>query len=266
MPREIRSLRAGPLPESELHAALAGAQIHALYQPIVRLADRRPIGLEALARLHHPQLGTLAPGLFVAPMERAGLARQLTEEMARRAFADWAGDRLDAMDLTLSINVPLDVLLLPEAMRWLDEARQDAAIPAGRLIVELTESQPLSRLGELAAALETLRRIGYGVAIDDVGPDIRDHAPLLGLPFTMLKLDKLVVRQAAGSEIARDFVARAIAAARAAHMSVTAEGVEDAACWSRLHDLGADLAQGFLIARPLALASVPSWHDGWSGK
>src|ERR1700761_473473 len=83
MAPQPRSFHSEPLHQSELQAALTGAQIHAVYQPIVRMSDRRPVGLEALARLHHPAHGILSPGLFVPRMEQAGLARALTEAVVR---------------------------------------------------------------------------------------------------------------------------------------------------------------------------------------
>ncbi len=255
-----------PLHETELHAALSGAQIHTLYQPIVRIQDRRPVGLEALARLHHPAHGTLSPYLFVPSMERAGLARPLTEAVVLRAFADWGGGLLDRMDLTLSVNFPLDVLLTAEAVAWLDTARREAGIPARRLVIELTESQPISRLAELADVVGQLRDAGYGLAIDDVGPAIRDHAALLGLPFTMLKLDQQVVRDTAIAASAELFLTGAIEAAHDAKLVVTAEGVEDEACWDRMHALGVELAQGFLVERPLARNAVLAWHRSWSNR
>jgi EAL domain-containing protein (putative c-di-GMP-specific phosphodiesterase class I) len=258
------SLPTEPLHETDLHAALSGAQIHALYQPIVRMHDRCAVGVEALARLNHPAHGTLSPHQFVPHMERAGLARPLTEAVVRRIFADWGPDVLDTLNLTLSVNFPLDVLLVPEALNWLECMRQQAGIPAARIIIELTESQPLSRLTELATAAHWLRDIGYGLAIDDVGPDIRDHGALLALPFTMLKLDKEVVREAAVTPAARLFLAGAVAAARDAGLVVTAEGVEDEACWRRMNKLGVEFAQGFLVGRPVSAEAMPGWHRKWN--
>jgi EAL domain-containing protein (putative c-di-GMP-specific phosphodiesterase class I) len=264
MTPQPRSFHSEPLHQSELQEALTGAQIHAVYQPIVRISDRRPVGLEALARLHHPAHGILSPGLFVPPMEQAGLARALTEAVVRRAFADWGGDLLPSLDLTLSLNFSLDVLLLPEALRWLEAQRRQAGIPAARLIIELTESQPVSHLPELAEAATWLRDLGYGLAIDDVGPQIRDHGPLLGLPFSMLKLDMGVVRDTAVNRAARQFLTHAIAEAHGARLLVTAEGVEDEACWSRMQQMGVELAQGFLVGRPLSAEGVLAWHRSWN--
>src|SRR5689334_8900824 len=101
------------LPPAELHAALTGAMIEPRYQPIVRLADRVPVGLEALARLNHPTRGRMLPDRFVPQMEGAGLALLLTQRVANRAFADMVGV-LAPYKLKVALNFPLEVLLVPD--------------------------------------------------------------------------------------------------------------------------------------------------------
>ncbi len=250
----------------ELRDALYGARIQTRYQPIVNMADSRPIGLEVLARLEHPVRGILQPDLFVPQIEEAGLAWPLTEAVVRRAFEDWGQRRLEAFGFTLALNFPLDVLLIPEALTWLEARRREAAIPAELLVIELTESRPVTEISRLRHAIATLRSIGYGLAIDDVGPEVRDHHALLDLQFTALKLDKDLVRESPDSTTAADFLTRTIATARAAGLTIVAEGVEDLQIWDRMRALGVDQAQGFLVARPLPAAAVPLWHRDWCAR
>ena len=117
-----------PVPLPELREALAAARIRTRYQPIVRMRDRTLVAMEVLARLEHPIRGIVAPDLFVPQYEAAGLAWPLTEAVVRRAFAEWTDARLDRLGVSLALNFPLDVLLIPSALRWLDEQRQDAGI------------------------------------------------------------------------------------------------------------------------------------------
>ena len=221
------------------------------------------MGLEALARLDHPLHGTLGPGFFVPPMENAGLSWPLTQAVMRRAFADWGEGRLEALDLTLALNLPLDVLLYPEALVRLDSERREAGIPAARVVIELTESRPISHLRELTGVTERLRAIGYGLAIDDVGPEIRDHSALMDLPFTMMKLDKRVVQDSLVCPDAWHFLDRAVLSARRAGMAVVAEGVEDSRTWEAMKDAGVELAQGFLFSRPMEARDVAEWCGAW---
>jgi EAL domain-containing protein (putative c-di-GMP-specific phosphodiesterase class I) len=248
---------------AELQAALLGAMIETRYQPIVRIADRRPVGLEALARLNHPRRGTLLPGRFVPQIENAGLASDLTGLVSERALADLAGPFLAESGVRVSVNFPLDVLLQPEALNCLEAQRVRCGLGADRIVIELTESQPVEDIPTLRRSLERLRGLGYGAAIDDVGPAVPRLAPLLELPFTSLKLDKDMVQQVLVSEPVRTFLADTIVKAKAHGLSVVAEGVETDAIWDAMRDLGADEVQGFLAARPLPVAAVPIWWDAW---
>ena len=259
--------RARPVMElAELRGALKGAMIETRYQPIVSITDRSPIGLEALVRLNHPEQGTLPPDLFVPQIEDAGLAAELTGLVSARAFSDLAGPSLAGRGLRMSVNFPLDVLLMPAALDRLEEQRQAAGVAANRVIIELTESRPVTDIPTLRRSLERLRMLGYGVAIDDVGPAVPRLAPLLELPFTSLKLDKILVQQVATSKAARSFLARTTANAKARGFTVVAEGIETEEVWDQMAALGVDEVQGFLVARPLPVAAVPVWWDSWVGR
>lgn len=248
---------------TELRAALDSARIETRYQPIVRMADRQPIALEALARLNHPLLGTLLPDRFVPQMEDAGLAAQLTELVSARALGDMVGPSLMGGSLLMTLNFPLDVLLHPVAIACLEAQRAAAGIPADRIVVELTESRPVSDMPGLRRALDRLRADGFQVAIDDVGPAVPRLAPLLEMPFTRLKLDKDVVKHVEKDAQAAGFLRQTIDQAHAHGMRVVAEGVETVRIWNLIRAMGADEAQGFAIARPLPITAVPIWVEAW---
>ncbi|HEY1935004.1 MAG TPA: EAL domain-containing protein [Acetobacteraceae bacterium] len=248
---------------TELDAALNSATIEARYQPIVRIADRTPVALEALARLNHPTRGTLMPEWFVPQMEESGLAARLTELIVDRALADLASPLLVAETLRLSLNFPLDVLLLPDALERLDRKRRDAGIAASRIVLEMTESRPVEDLAGLAAVLEKLRVDGYRVSIDDVLPAMPRLDELLQLPFGSLKFDRSVVQGQNTSPELLTFMQRVIAIAHGRRLVIVAEGVEDVPTWQRLAELGVELAQGFLIARSMPADAVPGWLEAW---
>ncbi|HTW70228.1 MAG TPA: EAL domain-containing protein [Acetobacteraceae bacterium] len=271
--RTVRQALASALPErtphetsmhpAELREALDGAMIETRYQPIVRLADRQPVALEVLARLNHPTRGTLPPEAFIAPMENAGLAAQLTDLVAARAMADIAGPVLGPHAFNVTLNFPLDVLLVPEVLERVEAQRQALGLVPGRVQIELTESQAVEDLARLGAVLERLRAGGYRVAIDDIGPAMPRMAELLDLPFSGLKLDKDVVRTVHTDLAMQHYAQWLIETARTRELTVVAEGVEDIATWQRMQALGVDLAQGFLVARPLPLAAVLIWLESW---
>jgi len=260
-----REAEGGMINAAELKAALAGAMIETRYQPIVRISDRLPVGLEALARLNHPDRGTILPDRFVPQIEDAGLAAELTRIVSAQAFADLNGPFLSQHDLRMSLNFPLDVLGATEALNILEEQREASAVPASRVIIELTESRPVSDFDGLRQSLNHLRERGYGVAIDDVNPNVPQLDVLLDLPFTCLKFDKDIVQPSGGDPSMLDFVKHYTAEAKRRGMYVVAEGVETEEIWQQMAAFGIDAAQGFLAARPLPVAAVPIWWDSWVG-
>lgn len=252
-----------PMHLTEIQSALANAMIETRYQPVVRLTDRTPIGLEALARLNHPVRGTVLPDDFVPQIEDAGLAGRLTELVAASAFADMTGPSLAPLGLTVSLNFPLDVLLLTTALARLEAQRRAANVPVERVLIELTESRPVQDLPALRRALETIRGVGYQIVIDDVGPAVPMLDALLDLPFTGMKLDKELVLRMQTAPDALAMVQRTIEVAKRRGLTIVAEGVEDVEMWHLAHRLGVDQAQGFLVAHPLPAAAIPVWLKSW---
>ena len=248
---------------SEVRAALENAQISARYQPIVRLKDRGLAALEVLARLDHPVIGTVLPDRFVPQIEDAGLAEQLTELIAARAFADMTGPALGALKTPITINFPLAVLLRSEAIAVLEAQRTASGVPADQIVVELTESTPVEDFAALRKAVEHVRALGYRAAIDDVSPMVSGLDELLSIPFTSLKLDKDLFTGRFDDAETAAFVRDTIRRAHDHDMLVIAEGIETVDMWRKVKTLEVDAAQGFLIARPLPAAAVPIWLEGW---
>lgn len=248
----------------DLIQALSGLMIATCYQPIVRLSDRRPLALEALARLNHPTRGTLLPEHFVPLIEQAGLAARLSEVVAAIAFQDLASPALAALRLQVTLNFPPHVLTFAEALDRLDDQCHEAGIRADQVMIELTEGRPVDDPPALCRAVERLRGDGYLVAIDDVGLDVPGIEGLLSLPVNGIKLDKGLVMGQGLSPALRGFLERTVEAALLRGLWIVAEGVENPASWHWLRGLGVDCAQGFLIARPMACGAVPLWLETWS--
>ncbi|MBS0560886.1 MAG: EAL domain-containing protein [Proteobacteria bacterium] len=247
----------------ELRQALAERQVETRYQPLVAMADRAPHGLEVLARLHCGTRGVIGPDHFVPPMEAAGLAGELTALVAARGFADAAEPPLAEARMSVGLNVPLDVLLRADTLERLDALRAGAGLCAGRVTIELTESLAVGDVPRLRAAVERLRRAGYGVSLDDISPQMPGHEALLHLPFTAIKVDQAVVRRSAVSTEAAGFVRRLVDHAKQRGLLVIAEGVHDGHAWQRMRAAGVDVAQGFYIAPPLPVAAIPHWAEVW---
>ena len=258
--------RAPAMTTSDVAIAFDSRNVECRFQPIVRLADRRPVGMETLVRLRHHNYGTIGPDQFIPQIERAGLSLRLTEAVAHAAMAAIDAALLERHDLFVSINLPLDVLLFPEALQRIDGLRVHFALPVQRILIELTESRPVSDLAGLNQALERWRQAGYRVAIDDMGPEMMNQANLFDLPFNVVKLDKQVVLKSQEDPLARNYLRRTVNNAKSRSLEVIAEGIENEAMWIHMRDMSVEYAQGFLIARALPASALAVWLEAWSNQ
>jgi EAL domain-containing protein (putative c-di-GMP-specific phosphodiesterase class I) len=255
---EAPSLSAGELADAIAHGAIVNR-----YQPQVRLSDGAPIALETLARWEHPRHGTLGAGQFIPLAEEAGLAADLARRMVRRAVTDMAALHRAGHRYTLALNLPLDVLLDPATADELAEAVAEGGLPPEALTIELTESQIAHDLVAVRDAALRLRGRRFGVSIDDFTLSAAQSG-LVSLPFSEMKLDRSLVMAAAGDRTVRGALASVVRMAHGLGLVVVAEGVETPQAWVVAHEIGADLAQGWMVGRPLPAGAVAAWAAAWS--
>lgn len=245
---------------STLREGLARGEISVHYQPVVRLADRRPVMVEALARWHRPE-AAVPPDDFVPLAERHGLARALSMAVAGCAVRDMA-PLWPRLRLGISINLPLALLLEADLPNWLRRALGRQGLGPRQLAIELTETTPVHDLAVLQRALLRLARAGFRVLLDDVATD-DGRERLHRLAFAGLKLDRSVVERLPASAATRQEVGRLVRQARARGQSVIAEGVSGRQVWGMLRALGVDFAQGYGVGRPLPATALPGWWAHW---
>ena len=236
------------------------SMISARYQPIVRFADRSPIGLETLARLDEPALGLLSGESFVPWIEEAGLAPELTDVIGSCAFTDFTGDSLPP-GVRLGLNLPIDVLLMPECLDALDRKRRAAGLSADRVTLEVTESRPLDDVEAVGRAVRKLSADGYILAIDDMSPAVPHHAAMLDMAVSIVKLDKSVTQGSATVAAIRSFLTAVLRLAERRSIAVIAEGVEDETTWEAMKAFGLRGAQGYHISHPLDAAQAAAWLE-----
>nr|WP_184030198.1 EAL domain-containing protein [Sphingomonas yantingensis] len=240
----------------QLRDAMDAGQVDILWQPQVAIASGAIVGVEALARWRHPQLGELGAEPLFAAADRAGLSTALSDHvqaLALRRAAKWPA-RLKT--LRVSINVTAgDVARAGFADRLLDRV-DSSGFPRGRLTVEITESGLMAELGEAARLLAELRRAGLRVAIDDFGTGYSSLAYLKALPLDYLKIDKALAQDIGGTARDRIVVRGVIDMARSLGLSVVAEGVETETQLELLAAEGCQYFQGFLCAPPLTLEAL----------
>jgi EAL domain-containing protein (putative c-di-GMP-specific phosphodiesterase class I)/CheY-like chemotaxis protein len=244
---------------AEVTAAIDRGELVNHYQPQVDLASGRIDGVEALVRWNHPRDGLVMPAAFIG----AASGEALTRAVLGRALVDLRAWRDAGLDLRMSVNVSMDTLV---ELAFPDEVVRmagDARVPVNHLVLEITESQAALEPLALLDISSRLRIKRIGLSIDDFGTGYSSLAQLRDVPFDELKLDRGFVHGVAGDAALRAIVESNLAMARRLGIRSVGEGVEDEADWNSLRALGCDLAQGYLIARPMAAERLLDWAASW---
>jgi diguanylate cyclase (GGDEF)-like protein/PAS domain S-box-containing protein len=250
----------------QLNAALERDEFELFYQPLVDLRDRSVRGVEALIRWNHPERGMLSPGEFIAQAEEMGLIVEIGLWVLRRACTDFRL-LLDASPTAIHLNVNVSSRQLddPEFLGDLIRAIEESAIDPALLQLEITESVFLKN-AELAGMLfRQIRELGVKIAFDDFGTGYSSLSYVDKYPIDILKIDQSFVQKMCGSTVNANIVQMVIRLARAAGMSVSAEGVETEEQAVLLQKYGCTLAQGYLFSRPQPLHIILSMlaEAGW---
>jgi diguanylate cyclase (GGDEF)-like protein len=243
----------------ELSHAIGADQLKIHYQPLTRFSDGMPNAMEALLRWQHPTLGQVPPGDFITLAEHTDLIGPLTQFVLTQATTD--ARAVDRFDMRLSMNVSARNLQDRRFPSSVLKALDEAALPAGRLELEITESAIASEPERSLFAISALREAGVRVAIDDFGTGYSSFSMLRDFTVDRLKIDASFVDGIAHSQRQQHLVRAIVALAKGLGIETVAEGVETEESWITLNNLGCDIAQGYLICRPVPLAELVDWLD-----
>jgi EAL domain-containing protein (putative c-di-GMP-specific phosphodiesterase class I)/ActR/RegA family two-component response regulator len=256
MPAEPVASTSLDIPRGEMAAAIERGEIFCLYQPKVRLPDRRIIGMEALARWRSPLRGLVHPELFIPLIERYDLIDQLTQYVLNHALTAARYWRTDHPELTLAVNLsPLSLtdLGLPDRI---SAALAATDTPPAALVLEVTEGAVMADYVAATDILTRLRIRGVGISIDDFGTGYSSLLSLLRLPFNEIKIDRSFIHPVQHDPDAGKVVRALIRLARELEVDVVAEGIETEAVAELLTGLGCPIGQGFLFGRPMDAAAI----------
>ncbi|AMU93057.1 MAG: GGDEF domain-containing phosphodiesterase [Sphingopyxis sp.] len=238
-------------------SALANDEVAIFYQPQYEVATGAMIGVEALLRWQHPELGLLGAGPLVTAARAARMERELTEHAHRVALAEIAGWPRALGKLRVSLNITAADLGDPDFADRFAAMVKATGVDPDRLTLELTEQAMLSDPASAAAQLAQIRALGCAIAIDDFGTGYSSLSLLARLPIDYLKIDNGFTRTIDGSDRDRIVVRAIVDLARALGLLVVAEGVENERQLERLRELGVATWQGFLKSGPVPGSELP---------
>jgi EAL domain-containing protein (putative c-di-GMP-specific phosphodiesterase class I) len=250
--------------ESLLRRALDREELAVVYQPIVSLADGRPVGAEALLRWHSAELGVVSPELFIELAETTGQIDRIGTWVLQQAIAaaqSWPA--LGPEPLWVSVNLSPRQLRGSVFPRQVQQLVRSSGLRAGQLKLEVTEQQLLEDILHMAEHLRALDREGIQLAIDDFGTGYASLAYLRQFPFRILKIDRSFVRDVPYHRDACVLVRTILAMAAELELQVVAEGIETEDQLQFLRRYGCRYGQGFFFSRPRRGEDFSRWLEGF---
>ncbi len=238
--------------EAAMRVSLARGEFCAHFQPKV---DGRGhvVGIEALARWHHPTLGNISPDRFIPIAEESGLILSLTEAITRQACAQaltWP--TVKGRDITLAVNLSPKLFTDPQLVDKVSGWLSAAGVPAHRVELEITESVFLEDHQRALLTLRAFKSLGCRLAMDDFGTGYSSLSYLRHFPLDTIKVDRSLVTDLE-TQVDAAMIARAVVSlGKSLGKTVVAEGVEHRSQADFLRSHGCDEFQGYLFAKPMA--------------
>jgi EAL domain-containing protein (putative c-di-GMP-specific phosphodiesterase class I)/GGDEF domain-containing protein len=244
---------------SELGEAMAAGEVWNAYQPKLDLVTGEICGVETLVRWTHRERGPVGPDRFIPIVEAHGRAEELTAHVLRQALVD--AQRWHALGHRLSVAINISATLLedPGFIAWLADELRASPVDPGMITLEVTEAAAVKDVDQAAAALQEWRALGVVISIDDYGTGQSSLGYLQRLPAGELKIDRSFVQNLVEDQRDVIMVRSTVALAHQLGMKVVAEGVEDEATLALLKAAECDVAQGWLIGRPMAAEQLEAF-------
>ena len=235
----------------ELDEAVATGQLRVFYQPKLDIAKGVISSVEALVRWEHPTRGFMRPDLFIPLAEQNDRIGGLTMYVLRQTIADLLEWERNGNAISGAVNISAKLLTLGDFVTDVRRLVEESPIDPRRLVFEVTESAAMHDPAGAAAALRSFAELGIGISMDDYGTGQSTLSYLKQLPLGELKIDRSFVQFAHQNRSDGVLVRSTIELAHELGLKVVAEGVEDDGCLAFLRDAGCDLAQGYLISKPV---------------
>jgi EAL domain-containing protein (putative c-di-GMP-specific phosphodiesterase class I) len=245
----------------ELRSVIENEGLELHYQPKVEMATGRVIGVEALVRWPHPVEGLVPPDEFVPIAERTGLIGPMTDFVLRTALAQCRQWGEAGHHLSVAVNLSARSLLDADLVDDLARVLAASGVEASKLVLEITETSVMSDAEYAMQVLNRLSSMGITLAMDDFGTGYSSLSYLKRLPVDEVKIDKSFVLNMQHDENDAVIVRSIIDLAGNLGLRVVAEGVETTNTWDALRDMGCDIAQGYVISRPLPADQFDAWLE-----
>jgi EAL domain-containing protein (putative c-di-GMP-specific phosphodiesterase class I) len=234
--------------EVNLREVMTEGWLELWYQPTISLKERKMVGAEAFVRARHPDYGILTPEAFMRNAEERDLL-DLTRRVLGRAMQDWPAFATLGIPVELSLNVPVMALSKLSIFGIMWDKKPDTPSWPG-LTLEITEQEAISNLPLINKSLAELRAYGISISVDNFALGYSELSRLRDLPFKDIKIDRDFISNCDRDPVNRGLCETFIEFAHKFGLTAVAEGIETTAELSTLREMGCDLGQGYLFAKP----------------
>ncbi len=245
----------------DLREAIRQGDISAVFQPKLDLHSGAIIGVEALARWHHPERGDVPPYEFIPLLEQTGLIKPFTLHILEKSVEYCTTCRQKGMELSVAVNLSMHNLRDDRLPEQISEIISRHDFDHKQLILEITESAIMHDPEHSLDILEKLDAMGLMLSVDDFGTGYSSLSYLKRLPVSQLKIDRSFVKDLIRDDDDAAIVRSTIELAHNLGLETVAEGVEDEQTLDQLRALNCDTVQGFLISRPLTADNFFSFME-----
>lgn len=246
--------------ESSLHRALDSQEFVLHYQPQIDLQEKKIIGVEALVRWMHPELGLVPPIDFIPVLEETGMIIPVGEWILFKACLQaksWQEAGLGY--IRIAVNISPHQFLYSDIVSTVDDALKISGLPAHLLELEITEGSIMTNTEDNIRLLQKFSDMGVKLSIDDFGTGYSSLAYLKRLPINTLKIDQSFVKNMHLDKNDENIVKAIISLGKSLDIRSIAEGVEEAEHLKQLEMMGCNEAQGYYISRPLSEDTLLSY-------
>ncbi len=238
--------------ETDIDRALANHEFILEYQPIIDLGSRSLLGVEALVRWRHPELGILMPSRFIQVIEERGQIAKLGRwvlDQACRELCAWRTQVSGGAGLRLAVNISGRHLHHGDLIGDVKSALEASGFEAGNLVIEMTESTIMQRTDATLDRFRELKALGVRLAIDDFGVGYSSLSYLHRFPIDILKIDRSFVGKLADTDKGSELARAVIKLGETLGLDTVAEGIESEAQIGALLALGCVAGQGFIFQK-----------------
>ncbi|WP_262966814.1 EAL domain-containing protein [Methylobacter psychrophilus] len=249
-----------------IRQALENGEFELFYQPKINIHNNAVMGAEALIRWRHPKRGILSPAHFLPQIYQTDLEITVGEWVITTAINQQHEWYQQGLKLEISINICANHLQAPDfIINFQQQLSQYPELSRGAIQIEILETAALDHLDSAIKIIQAGQKLGVSFALDDFGTGYSSLTYLCKLPADTIKIDQSFVRDMFNDEVSYAMIIGIIALAKTFSREIVAEGVETVRQYTALAEMGCDIAQGYLIAKPMASNEFYTWlqEDTW---